>query len=217
MFVWGTVWGKFTVQLSVVWFVLVSVSVNECTAQLADSMEIVSVGTTWLGSCSPVPCSVCVTSPLSAQHNTTVVQLHSHFAPSVSLPHCQHNTTPLLFSCTVNLPPLCHFPTVSTAQQHCCSAAQSLCPLCITSPLSAQCNATVVQLHSHFPPSVSLPHCQHSATPLLFSCTVTLPPLYTKLCTVNFLFYCDQTVRQQRGGGERIEIIQMVYWLRRLV
>jgi hypothetical protein len=99
-------------------------------------------------------CPLCVTYPLSAQHNTTVVQLHNHFAPSVSLPHCQHNTTPLLFSCTVTLPPLCHFPTVNTAQHHCCSAAQSQCPLCVTSPLSAQHNTTVVQLHSHFAPSV---------------------------------------------------------------
>ena len=113
-----------------------------------------SVGTTWLWSCSHLLRSVCVTSPLSAQHNTTVVQLHSHTAPSVSLPNCQHSTTPLLFSCTVTLPPLCHFPTVSTAQH------------------------TVVQLRSQFAPSVSLPHCQHSTTTLLFSCTITLPPLY---------------------------------------
>ena len=49
---------------------------------------------------------------------------------------------------------VCHFPTVSTVQHHCCSAAQSLCPLCVTSPLSAQCNATVVQLHSYFAPPV---------------------------------------------------------------
>ena len=42
--VYSNVWGKDTVQQSVVGFVLVCVSVNECTAQLADSMEIVSVG-----------------------------------------------------------------------------------------------------------------------------------------------------------------------------
>jgi uncharacterized membrane protein len=37
--------GNVAVQLSVVGFVLVWVSVNECTAQLADSTEIVSDGT----------------------------------------------------------------------------------------------------------------------------------------------------------------------------
>ena len=66
----------------------------------------VSVGG-WLGSCS-----------------------HPLFSVCGGLPHCQHSTMPLLFSCTVTLPPLCHFPTVSTVQRHCCSAAQSLCPLC---------------------------------------------------------------------------------------
>ena len=37
--------GNVIVQLSVVGFVLVCVSVGGCTAQLADSTEIVSVGT----------------------------------------------------------------------------------------------------------------------------------------------------------------------------
>jgi uncharacterized membrane protein len=37
--------GKVAVQISVVGFVLVCVSVNECTAQLAHSTEIESVGT----------------------------------------------------------------------------------------------------------------------------------------------------------------------------
>jgi len=51
--------------------------VNECTAQLADSMETVGFGTAWLVSCSYLLRSVCGTSPLSAQCSATVFRVHS--------------------------------------------------------------------------------------------------------------------------------------------
>jgi len=51
--------------------------VNECTAQLADSTQIVSVGTLWRGSRSQILPSVRGNSPLSAQYSATVAQVHS--------------------------------------------------------------------------------------------------------------------------------------------
>jgi len=52
---------------------------NECTAQLADSTIIVTVGPCAWGHAAIYCFCVCGTSPLSAQCNSIVVQVHSDF------------------------------------------------------------------------------------------------------------------------------------------
>jgi len=43
---------------------------------------------------------------------------------------------------------------------------------------------------------MGIPHCQHSAAPLLLRCTVALALSLYKTGAVIFLFYCDKTMGQ---------------------
>ena len=64
---------------------------------------------------------------------------------------------------------------------------------------------------------VGLRHCQHSAAPLLLSCTVTLASSVYKTVYSNVLFYCDKTVGQQQREERELRHTEMLYGVRCLV
>jgi hypothetical protein len=60
---------------------------------------------------------------------------------------------------------------------------------------------------------VGIPHCEHSAVPLLLRSTANLALSVYKTGRIIFFFYCDKSMGQQQGGGG-LRHTQMVYGVR---
>ena len=59
---------------------------------------------------------------------------------------------------------------------------------------------------------VGLPHCQHSAATLLFSCTVTWTPSVYKMVYSNVFVLLRQNIGTAEWRGEKIEAYKNGVW-----